>query len=48
MVLQTHLKLEREADGKWKVLVEKEATSAEILGPIVQKLLALPGGAKKP
>lgn len=48
VVLQTHVRLEREPNGTWKVLVEKEPTSDQILGPIVQKLLALPAAGKTP
>ncbi|MGK3986911.1 hypothetical protein WME99_27935 [Sorangium sp. So ce136] len=48
LVLQTHVRLEREPSGTWKVLVEKEPTSGELLGPIVQKLLALTAAGKTP
>ncbi|WP_437561580.1 hypothetical protein [Sorangium sp. So ce542] len=48
LVLQTHVRFERDPSGMWKVLVEKEPTSNQILGPIVQKLLALPAAGQKP
>lgn len=47
-LLQTHVRFERDTSGTWKVLVEKEPTSGELLGPIVQKLLALPAAGKTP
>lgn len=44
VILQTHVRFERTAAGKWKVLLDKPSTSDSLLKPLVQKLLAhLPG-----
>lgn len=40
IVLQTHLRFERQEDGKWSVKVEKKPTSDALLKGLVQKLLA--------
>jgi hypothetical protein len=42
LALHTHLRIERDAAGKWQFLVDKPTTSEEILKPIVQRLLAVP------
>lgn len=44
MILQTHVKFERDKQGKWTVKVEKKATSDRLLKPLVQKLLSLMKG----
>lgn len=44
LALQTHVHIERDAAGKWNLLLDKPTTSEELLKPIVQKLLALPPG----
>ena len=44
LALQTHVKIERDAAGRWTVKVEKKATSDKLLGPLVKKLTALLGG----
>jgi hypothetical protein len=45
VVLQTHVRFERTAAGKWKVLVDKPTTKDSLLKPLVEKLLALLPGA---
>ena len=47
-LLQTHLHVERSAEGQWHLLVDKPSTSEELLKPIVQRLLALPPESKAP
>jgi hypothetical protein len=42
IVLQAHVKFERDKGGKWSVTVEKKATDATLLRELVKKLLALP------
>ena len=44
LALQTHVHVERNAEGQWNLLVDKPTASDELLTPIVQKLLALPAG----
>ena len=44
LALQTHLRIERNGEGKWHFLVDKPTTSEELLKPIVQRLLAVPPG----
>ncbi len=44
--LQTQVELKREANGTWTLSARKEATSGELLAPIVQKLLGLPAAGK--
>jgi hypothetical protein len=39
LVLQTHIKIKRNAAGKWEFLFEKKPTHAEILKPLISKLL---------
>ena len=46
LALQTHLRIERDTAGKWNFLIDKPTASEELLKPIVQKLVALPGGSK--
>jgi hypothetical protein len=41
VILQTHVKFERDKQGKYSFKVEKKATSEQLLKPLVQKLLAL-------
>lgn len=40
LVLQTHVRFERDKQGKWSVVIEKKPTSEALLKPLVQKLLA--------
>jgi hypothetical protein len=42
LALQTHVHIERDAEGRWQILVDKPTTSEELLKPIVQRLLAMP------
>ena len=44
IALQTHIKIQRDANGKYKVLMEKKPTDAGLLGDLVRKLLKLSGG----
>jgi hypothetical protein len=44
LLLQTHLHIERDAAGKWNLLLDKPTASDQLLEPIVQRLLALPPG----
>lgn len=44
VALQTHVHIERDAAGKWNLLLDKPTTSEALLAPIVQRLLALPAG----
>jgi len=46
VILQTRVRFERTTAGKWKALIDKPTTSAKLLQPLVEKLLALlpPGG----
>lgn len=44
MVLQTHVKFERDKQGKWTLKVEKKATSDKLLKPLAQKILSLMKG----
>lgn len=39
LVLQIHIKIKRDAAGKWEFLFEKKPTDAEILKPFISKLL---------
>ena len=39
IVLQTHVKFERNADGKWSLQVEKKPTSDGLVKGLVQKLI---------
>ena len=41
VILQTHVKFERDKQGRYSFKVEKKATSDQLLKPLVQKLLAL-------
>ena len=41
VVLQTHVKIQKDAKGKWTFLFEKKAASAGLLRPLLKKLLAL-------
>ena len=40
IVLQTHIRFERESDGKWSLKVEKKPTSDALLKGLVQKLIS--------
>ena len=40
-ILQTHVKFERDKQGRYSFKVEKKATSEQLLKPLVQKLLTL-------
>ncbi|MER2531235.1 MAG: hypothetical protein ABTR54_06460 [Candidatus Competibacter sp.] len=40
VVLQTHVKFERDKDGRWSVKIEKKPTDSSLLKPLVQKLLS--------
>jgi len=42
--LQTHVKIERKADGTWTVKIEKRPTDAGLLAELVRKVLGLYGG----
>ena len=45
IVLQTHLRFERDKQGKWTLKIEKKPTTEALLKPLVEKLLAyLPPG----
>ena len=48
VILQTRVRFERTTAGKWKALIDKPTTSAKLLQPLVEKLLALlpPGGGR--
>jgi hypothetical protein len=41
IVLQTHVKFERDKDGVWTIKIEKKPTDATLLKALVQKLLSL-------
>ncbi|MFO1428731.1 MAG: hypothetical protein U1F76_01100 [Candidatus Competibacteraceae bacterium] len=41
IVLQTHVKFERDKDGVWTIKIEKKPTDATLLKTLVQKLLSL-------
>ncbi len=41
VVLQTHVKIERDKKGKLSVLIEKKPTKDKLLNPLVQKILSL-------
>lgn len=43
VLLQTHVRFERDADGNWSAVIEKEAASTELLRAVVQKYLGLDG-----
>jgi hypothetical protein len=43
LVLQTHVKFERDKDGRWSVKIEKKPTDNSLLKPLVQKLLSFIG-----
>lgn len=40
LVLQTHVKFERDKDGRWSIEIVKEPTDKALLMPLVQKLLS--------
>lgn len=40
VVLQTHVKFERDKEGRWSVKIEKRPTDNSLLKPLVQKLLS--------
>lgn len=40
VVLQTHVKFERDKEGRWTVRIEKKPTDNSLLKPLVQKLLS--------
>ena len=42
VVLQSHLRFERDKNGAWSVIIEKKPTSDSILKSLLKKLLALP------
>lgn len=44
VLLQTHLRFERDADGNWTVVIEKEAASTDLLRSVVQKYLGFDDG----
>jgi hypothetical protein len=41
LVLQTHIRFNRDKAGKWTLTVEKKPTTESLLKPLVQKLLSL-------
>jgi hypothetical protein len=41
LVLQTHVKFERDKDGRYSIKIEKKPTDATLLKTLVQKLLSL-------
>jgi hypothetical protein len=43
VVLQTHVKFERDKAGRWSVKIEKKPTDNSLLKPLVQKLLSFIG-----
>ncbi len=43
-ILQTHVRFDRDKDGKWTLKVEKKPTSDSLLKPLVQKLLGFVSG----
>jgi hypothetical protein len=47
LALQTHLRIERDAAGEWRFLLDKPTASEELLAPVVQKLVGLPGVGSK-
>ena len=38
ILLQTHVRIERDVDGKWSFLIEKHAARDPLLKPLIQKL----------
>jgi len=44
IALQTHIRIQRDEEGKYKILVEKKPTDAGLLGDLIRKLLKLAGG----
>lgn len=40
VVLQTHVKFERDKEGRWSIKIEKKPTDNSLLKPLVQKLLS--------
>lgn len=44
IALQTHIRIQRDEKGRYKILVEKKPTDAGLLGELVRRLLKL-GGA---
>lgn len=44
VLLQTHLRFERDPDGHWTVVIEKEAASTDLLRSVVQKHIGFDGG----
>ncbi len=45
VVLQTHVRIERDKKGKLSVLIEKKPTKDKLLKPLVQKILSfIPSG----
>lgn len=41
LVLQTHIRFERQDSGKWSLLIEKKPTKEGLLKPLVQRLLSV-------
>lgn len=44
VLLQTHLRFERDANGNWTVVIEKEAASTDLLRAVVHKYLGVDEG----
>ncbi len=44
IVLKTHVRIERDKDGKWTVLIDKPSVSDQLLKPLVRKLVSLFSG----
>lgn len=44
ILLQTHLRFERDTEGNWTVVIEKEAASTDLLRTVVQKYLGFDEG----
>ncbi|MCP4107679.1 MAG: hypothetical protein GY749_19395 [Desulfobacteraceae bacterium] len=41
VVLQTRVKIEKDKDGKWTVLIDRKAASTSLIKTVVEKLVAL-------
>ncbi|MCP4349777.1 MAG: hypothetical protein GY795_30215 [Desulfobacterales bacterium] len=41
VVLQTRVKIEKDKDGKWTVLIDRKAASTSLVKTVVEKLVAL-------
>jgi hypothetical protein len=46
--LQTHVRFERQPNGKWSILIEKKPSKEKLLTDVIAKLLGRFGGGDKP